>query len=260
LMAMDKRKFIAKAVTPALLSAIVLIVFSSVAQAQEYGGTVPANLSTTQPPEIMFVSKGGYFYGIYSDPIDNDSFLNSGQLNVLAEVGHGDAYLFYIYTISYKASWENETIVAYQSDRNPTLIGGIGDRFSSVNCSITNIPPGPQQIELTATEGGVYFLTLGTFYTFSLNSTSTLRFTVLPPTPMPTATPSPTPTPTSTPPLTAQPTPTPSNSPSEQPTTEPTQTPTDENRQNWIPYALIVAGIIVLVAGSLVYLKTRKKK
>jgi len=253
---MDSRKFITKtAATTFLLAVVVLSVFPSIVKAQSYGGTVPPDLNTFHP-SITFVPEGYSSINFFGD---GDTIMTP-QMTVLASAGNSERGWFcYIYNVSYRASWINETRVAYQSNINPTLFQGYGDRFSRINFTLFDIPSGPQQIEVVAAETGVYVnFTTNLFDRFYINSTRLLNFYVSPQ-PTSTATSSPTPNPTATPSPTEPEPSTPLATPTQQPTTKPSPNPVGNLYSNWFPYALVALAVVLAAVILVHYRKIRNR-
>jgi hypothetical protein len=163
--------------------------FSSVAGQNTsfvYKGVVTND--TIDPPAVSF--------SIENRNVENGSVLyDFGNVSLGLVVNIGDTVYSYqeqdtlqtlwvgLTSVSYKASWEdNQTIELYHySIPTPAILTSFPPNAQSwLSYNLTNIPYGPQQIEVTAVGGG-YLWAGSTYSSFSGNgvsSSKTLDFTV----------------------------------------------------------------------------------
>ncbi len=142
-----------------------------------YGG---ASSATVSPPLIEFT-------------VENATVMyNLGTFNIglFAYIGFPEnlqTLMAALYSVSYKASWQNQSTVIYQwSINDPANLNDDDPNAEQAffyAIDLTHVPEGRQQIEVTVVGGG-YLFGGNKYYTFSTSVSSSLYFTInAPPSP-----------------------------------------------------------------------------
>lgn len=161
----------------AVLSIVLLAMPLSVAGEEfsfSYGGEYPYG-GLDESPLIIYSAANGSV--VYNDP--------DMTLGFSASIGFPQGLQTLMTTltsVTYKASWQNnQSIVLYNSTIDtPAVLTYVPDGEGYFAYNFTDIPPGPQQLEVNVAGGGIIWGG-NTYYTFYTNSSSTLNFTVQPP-------------------------------------------------------------------------------
>ncbi len=111
------------------------------------------------------------------------SLINSQNFSVGVKAAMGEIDLgISLLQVSYKASWQNQSVVIYKNNIDKTHITSyqFGPNTITYLLNLTDVPKGENQIEFFAEGGGVYLHQDNSYKFFNMTETATLNFTVKP--------------------------------------------------------------------------------